>query len=186
MEYSGVADVITKTKCVNTPFGAPCTTKLKKDVRKKWERENPDHHTYVWGFDCNELDRAERLEKSMSAYDHEFPLITYGLTKEKVHKFASGLGLKRPKMYDLGYNNNNCIGCVKGGMYYWNKIRKDFPDVFEERAKLERKIGHSCIKGVFLDELDPSRGRIQDEIMDDCGISCELNLGRIKESLGIK
>ena len=183
MEYSGVNDVINKTKCVNTPFGAPCTTKLKKDVRKKWESEHPGHHTYVWGFDSNELDRANRLEKAMSDYDHEFPLIRYGLTKEKVHKFVSNLGIKRPKMYELGFQNNNCIGCVKGGMYYWNLIRKHFPDVFEERARLERKIGHSCIKGVFLDELDPERGRPQDEINNECGISCELNLDRLKESL---
>ena len=32
-------------------------------------------------------------------------------------------------MYDLGYPNNNCIGCIKGGMGYWNRIRKDFPDI---------------------------------------------------------
>lgn len=59
-------------------------------------------------------------------------------------------------MYDLGYPNNNCVGCVKGGMGYWNKIRVDFPEVFERRARQEREIGHSCIKGVFLDELDPN------------------------------
>lgn len=77
-------------------------------------------------------------------------------------------------MYDMGYNNNNCIGCVKGGMGYWNKIRKDFPEVFAARAKLERDIGHSCINGVFLDELDPNRGRMSKEIMQDCGIMCYL------------
>jgi len=76
-------------------------------------------------------------------------------------------------MYDLGYPNNNCIGCVKGGMGYWNKIRIDFPDVFEQRAKEERLIGHSCIKGCFLDELDPNRGR-NIEIFPECGIACEL------------
>lgn len=42
------------------------------------------------------------------------------------------------------------------------------------RAKLERDIGHSCINGVFLDELDPNRGRMSDEIMQDCGIMCYL------------
>jgi hypothetical protein len=79
-------------------------------------------------------------------------------------------------MYDLGYANNNCVGCVKGGMGYWNKIRKDFPDVFAQRAKEEREIGHSCIKGTFLDELEPGRGRMEQEIMEDCGIACELAL----------
>lgn len=77
-------------------------------------------------------------------------------------------------MYDMGYQNNNCVGCVKGGMGYWNKIRVDFPDVFDRMAMLEREIGHSCIKGVFLDELDPGRGRADKEIMPECGIMCQI------------
>ena len=78
-------------------------------------------------------------------------------------------------MYEIGYRNNNCIGCVKGGMGYWNRIRKDFPEVFEARAKLEREIGASCIKGVFLDELDPDRGKLEEEVMEDCNIICQIN-----------
>jgi hypothetical protein len=112
----------------------------------------------------------------MSDYEHEFPLIEHGLSKEDAHGMAQRLGLKRPVMYDLGYSNNNCLGCVKGGMGYWNKIRTDFPEVFTQRAREEREIGHSCIKGVFLDELDPRRGRAEDEVMEDCGIACELAL----------
>lgn len=84
-------------------------------------------------------------------------------------------------MYDLGYNNNNCIGCVKGGMGYWNKIRIDFPEVFESRSKLERKVGYTILKEadgtpLFLDELEPHRGRMTDEIMGECDIFCMLNL----------
>ena len=30
--------------------------------------------------------------------------------------------------------------------------------------------------GVYLDELDPNKGRIEDEIMQDCGIMCYLAL----------
>ena len=86
------------------------------------------------------------------------------------------LGLKRPAMYDLGYNINNCIGCVKGGMGYWNKIRVDFPDIFESRSKLEREIGSSILKECYLDELAPNRGRMSDEILTDCNIFCMLNI----------
>lgn len=176
--YESVDDVIEKTRCINTPFGAPCTKALKRDVRKEWEKKHPDHHIYVWGFDCTETKRAERLEKAMPDYEHEFPLIEHGLTKEEAHGLAWKLGLKRPAMYDLGYPNNNCVGCVKAGMGYWNKIRKDFPDVFERRAKQEREIGHSCIKGVFLDELEPDRGDMKTEVMEDCGIMCQLLANR--------
>ena len=101
-------------------------------------------------------------------------LIENGLSKAECHGMASKMGLKRPVMYDLGYPNNNCIGCVKGGMGYWNKIRIDFPDVFERRARQERDIRHSCIKGVYLDELAPDRGRMDMEVMEECSITCQL------------
>ena len=172
--YKDVDDVIVKTRCVNTPYGAPCTKYLKRDVRKEWENKNPDHHIYVWGFDRNEFQRAKRIEISMPDYEHEFPLIDNNLSKEDAHGIAERLGLKRPVMYDIGYLNNNCIGCVKGGKGYWNKIRKDFPEVFARRAEQEREIGHSCIKGTFLDELDPTKGNMKQDVMEECGIFCEL------------
>ncbi len=174
-KFKSVDDVIEKTKYINGPYGAACTQRLKIDVRRKWEEEHlGEMHTYVWGFDVDEKSRAERIVKRMPTVDHEFPLIEKGMTKEDAHGLAERLGIKRPIMYDLGYQNNNCVGCVKGGMWYWNKIRKDFPEVFARRAKQEREIGHSCIKGIYLDELDPRRGRKENEIMQDCSILCQL------------
>ena len=174
--YKDVDDVILRTRYVNGPGGAPCTRLLKKEVRREWERRNPDHHIYVWGLDAGEAKRAERLEAAMSDYEHEFPLIEHGMTKADAHGLAAKLGLRRPIMYDLGYSNNNCVGCVKGGKGYWNKIRKDFPEVFRRRAEEERIIGHSCINGTFLDELSPEAGRGEKEVMEDCSIICELAL----------
>lgn len=81
-------------------------------------------------------------------------------------------------MYEMGYPNNNCIGCVKGGMGYWNRIRNDFPEVFKARAELERKVGMTMLKDrngfIYLDELDPDRGNINTEIFPDCTIQCQL------------
>lgn len=179
-EYDSVEKAIRAAGVIRMVSGfAPCTAWLKKRVRKQWEIEHSDYEiTYVWGFDLNEKRRAENVVDTMIEFNHEFPLIDNNLLKQDCHAIAAKLGIKRPVMYDMGYNNNNCIGCVKGGMGYWNKIRVDFPEVFESRAKLERDIGASCINGCFLDELDPSRGRMSDEIMQDCGISCELALNK--------
>lgn len=157
-----------------------CTDYLKKRVRKEqfeYYHQN-DEITYVWGMDCSvrERNRAERVIEANPDFEHRFPLIEKNLTKQDCHAMSKRLGLKRPKMYDLGYQNNNCVGCVKGGMGYWNKIRKDFPEVFEARAKLERLLGCRCLKECFLDELDPNRGNADEEIMEDCGIFCEINL----------
>lgn len=157
-----------------------CTDYLKKRVRKEqfeYYHQN-DEVTYVWGMDCSahERARAERVVEVQPQFNHRFPLIEKNLTKQDCHAVARRLGLKRPLMYDLGYQNNNCVGCVKGGMGYWNKIRKDFPEVFESRAKLERLLGCRCLKECFLDELDPNRGNADEEIMEECGIFCEIAL----------
>lgn len=176
-EYDSVDDVILTARYINGTMGAACTRLLKRDVRRKWEIEHPGRHTYVWGYDVSEKHRAARTVMAMPEYNHEFPLIENGLTKAECHGMACNLDLKRPIMYDMGYPNNNCIGCVKGGMGYWNKIRRDFPDVFKRRAEEERLIGHSCIKGVYLDELDPDRGDMRLEVMEDCTITCQLLTG---------
>ena len=92
-------------------------------------------------------------------------------------------GIKIPVMYKIGYNNNNCIGCVKGGMGYWNKIRIDFPSVFEATAAIEREIGATCLKDekgiIYLDELDPSRGDPIKEIIPDCSLICQIEFQEI-------
>lgn len=187
-EYSCVDD------CVRTFGGfrnlrngfAPCTNWLKKRVRKQWEYEHSDFDiTYVWGMDAKERARAERLEESMPEFQHQFPLIEKNLVKEEVHGlFAKTFSFPRPVMYDLGYPNNNCIGCCKGGMGYWNRIRKDFPEVFRKRAELERAVGNTILKdsnGVpfYLDELDPEKGDFNTEVMPECGIFCYMADGTI-------
>lgn len=159
---------------------APCTGWLKKRVRKEWEQENRRYDlTYVWGFDMQEKNRAEKIVEANPQAKHEFPLIDRNLSKEEVHGlFERTFNFPRPVMYDMGYPNNNCIGCVKGGMGYWNRIRKDFPEVFESRAKLERTVEHSMLKDkngpVYLDELNPDRGDMNTEIFPECGFMCYL------------
>lgn len=155
--------------------GAACTHRLKRLVRKDFERKHKGQLRIVWGYDCTEEKRRDRIEQTMWEYEHAFPLIDQRITKREAHQILEASHISRPAMYDLGYHNNNCIGCVKGGMGYWNKIRRDFPKVFQSRAVLERLIGFPIIKkDVWLDELDPERGRHAGPICGDCGFMCEL------------
>ena len=108
--------------------------------------------------------------------------------RDKPLKTSSGLGKSGnfQKMYKLGYNNNNCIGCVKGGMGYWNKIRVDFPLHFDRMAKLERQIGYTCLHNdkegnIYLDELDPKRGRMTKEVMPNCGLVCDVEFADLED-----
>lgn len=159
---------------VRSPSGAPCTKILKRQVRKKFENEYQGKLKIVWGLDAGEKQRIERIRDNMPLHEHIFPLADKNIHKPHAHEILKASGIKRPAMYEMGYRNNNCIGCVKGGAGYWNKIRVDFPEVFESRSKLERLIGYSIVKGSYLDELDPNAGRHEGPIIDDCGIMCEL------------
>ena len=163
-----------KSGFVNSPYGAPCTRLLKKRVRAIYEQENNGEYIYYWGMDLSEKNRADRIIDTNPLQEHRFPLIENNITKENAHGMLKKAGIKRPVMYDLGYPNNNCIGCVKGGMGYWNAIRRDFPEVFKKRADTERKIGGTIFKEFYLDELPEDRGRDLKIIVEDCGLFCEI------------
>lgn len=160
---------------INGRNGAACSRMLKRELRKQWEIKNMffNRFRYVWGMDAQERDRAERIVEDMPEIEHVFPLIDFGISKKEAHGILSKHGVRRPRMYDLGYSNNNCIGCVKGGRGYWNKIRKDFPDVFKRRCEMERVIGATCLNGTYLDKLDPKTGREQGVIVPECGAACQ-------------
>jgi 3'-phosphoadenosine 5'-phosphosulfate sulfotransferase (PAPS reductase)/FAD synthetase len=180
-KYSDVFDVINKTRFINSPYGARCTNELKQKVRLSYEKNHPEITHQVWGFEFNpkEINRAKRLEAKYKDHEHLFPLIDSQITKPDALNMLKDANIAFPSMYLLGYNNSNCVGCVKGGMAYWNKIRVDFPEVFNTMAITERKINRSCLKTSFLDELDPSRGRGQPPLVSDCGSvgeGCEIEL----------
>jgi hypothetical protein len=163
---------------------------LKKEVRFELEKayaltlfNEQTIKGQIWGFEfeAKEVNRAIRHLQQYPETKPLFPLIEKGLTKDMCAGLLLGAGIELPEMYKLGYSNNNCICCVKGGMWYFNKIRIDFPVHFERMAKLERQVGYSCINGLFLDELKPGQGRKSKEIMPNCGNICEVDFSDIPD-----
>lgn len=167
-KYSDIYDVFEKTRFLRSRQGARCTTELKKNVRKAYQRVDDLH---IFGFTVEESHRIDRFYKENPDVLAEFPLLDNHVNKSACHKNIREAGIDLPAMYKLGYHNNNCIGCVKGKKGYWNKIRKDFPDAFDRMSKLERKLNFSLCD-VFLDELPPNAGRYQDEPDIECGVLC--------------
>jgi len=160
-----------KTSAMNIKGSAPCTQKLKKQVRQKFETPNDRQ---VFGYTAEEQQRMNRFIDANNDVDIWCPLIDKGLTKEDCLAMLENAKIELPEMYRLGYNNNNCIGCVKGGMGYWNKIKVDFPEHFDRMAKLERFKNQSVLKDRFLDELKISDGNYPTESRIECSIFCQL------------
>lgn len=151
---------------------AKCSEVLKKRVRKDFEKKIGETRN-VWGFDANEKKRINRTKELQP--DDLFPLYEANLKKSDVHFILKEKGIKLPWMYEK-YKNNNCIGCIMGGKGYWNQIREDFPEVFQRRSAMERKIGASIINGTYLDELKLGEGR-NDAVMPECSIYCQMQRG---------
>jgi hypothetical protein len=176
-KYTDIFDVFDKTGWLVGPGGARCTTELKKKVRRAYQT---DGDTHVFGYTSEEQHRADHLAVGEPDLRCEFPLIDRGFTKEDCLKAIYRAGIELPMMYRMGYANNNCIGCVKGGAGYWNKIRFDFPEAFARMAKQERKmdvaINKTYIDGkrinVFLDELPVGMGNQEAEPNIECGVLC--------------
>jgi len=157
--------------------GAPCTLWLKKKARQEFEnRMNIDHH--VFGFTIDEAKRHERFV--LTERDNVLPiLIDAKLSKNDCFKIIRSHGIKLPEIYNLGFPNANCIGCVKAtSPTYWNKVRETFPEVFHVRCKQSREIGAKLVryKGnrIFLDELPiDAKGRDMKTNDFECGLFCE-------------
>lgn len=182
--YRDHQHVAEKDGYINGPSGARCTLVLKRRVRAKFQRHDDIH---IWGYTSEEVQRAADFEENNPELKCAWPLIEAGLSKTDCLGLIHRAGIEIPTMYKLGYANNNCVACWKGGMGYWNKIRVDFPERFAEAARICRVVGRSPIKDkkgnpIFLDELDPNAGRDVPEPSIECGLVCNATHHQITEN----
>lgn len=116
------------------------------------------------------------------------PLIEHKLTKANVLAMVQSAGIDLPAMYQLGFHNNNCIGCVKAtSPAYWALVRKCFPSEFYRIAGLARELGaRLAIVGqtkdengkrknirAFIDEI-PRDQSVKDPIAPHCDFLCHF------------
>ena len=163
---------------IRTPKGAPCTRALKKQIRERFEKPTDRQ---VFGYTAEEQARLDRFIDANADVNIWTPLIDKGLGTEDCLAMLKYAGIELPAMYKLGYHNNNCIGCVKGGMGYWNKIKVDFPEHFDRMAKLERFKKQTIFKDRYLDELKPTDGNYPQEPNIECSIFCQIAEQELKE-----
>ena len=178
-KYEDIWDVYEKTKYIAGIDGARCSLELKKRVRQEFE--DVENDIQVFGFDVDEIKRAEKFKKNNPEVILATPLIKENLSKSDCLEIVASAGIEIPMMYKLGYKNNNCIACCKGAKGYWNKIRIDFPEYFDRMAKMESDLGATLNimnvngkrKRVSLNDLPPDAGNYKSELPISCGLLCE-------------
>jgi len=168
-EYSDIFDVFNKTGWLVGRQMARCTIELKRAVREAYQQIGDVH---ILGLTADEPRRIARFEQDNPEIYLLWLLRDAGMRKQDCLDMLNRAGIELPAMYRLGYKNNNCIGCVKGGKGYWNKIRRDFPESFKRMAVQERRMDARIFADVWLDELDPGVGRYESELVFECGVTC--------------
>lgn len=173
--YVTIDEVFEKTRYMSGINGARCTTELKKIPRLQFAQPDDIH---VFGFTSNESKRIRDFEKRNPDLRLLWILRDLGITKTDCF-LRLPVAIQHPTMYHLGFNNNNCPGCVKASSpWYWDKVRLHFPDVFKRRCEQSRKLGVRLVEihhheRIFLDELPPGpfkqRGRRENV---SCGPEC--------------
>jgi hypothetical protein len=188
LAYNGsVHNVIERRQYISGVKGAPCTRLLKKQVREEFQLAT-DTHIFGYTYDPIDIERFDRFIDANNI-DVFAPLIEKHITHANCLSLVQDAGIELPIMYKLGYQHNNCIGCVKSsGAGYWNKIKIDFPVEFDRMATVSRGLGVRMVQitkdkkqvRIFLDELEAGTGRYQDEPEIQCGAFCEAVKDEIK------
>jgi 3'-phosphoadenosine 5'-phosphosulfate sulfotransferase (PAPS reductase)/FAD synthetase len=157
--------------------GAPCTSELKVAPRLDFERPS-DSHVFGYTSDAADAARATRMLETYPLMKQRHPLIEKGLTKAAVLAMVQGAGIELPPMYALGFQNNNCIPCVKAtSPAYWALVRQQFPAQFERMVKLSRELGVRLARlgeeRVFIDEI-PLDHPTTNPIAPACDFLCHI------------
>ncbi len=169
-------EVFKRKRYLKGQHGAPCRKALKGDVLDA--ASLPDD-IFVLGYTAEEEHRVLEFQDANNGRRIICPLIDRGLMKSDCLAMVERAGIALPAMYLLGYNNNNCKCCVKGGEGYFNRQRIDFPANFVALADVQEAIGPGAY--LFRDrkttvryslrDLPPGKGR-HDEPEISCSAFC--------------
>ena len=102
----------------------------------------------IVGFSAKEPKRvANAVAKAHHrGYWPRFPMIETGTTKQQAVDWCLSLDVRPSAMYCWA-EHANCVGCVKGGMAYWQAVAKNAPEVYAQRVALEEEFGHGILRG---------------------------------------
>jgi 3'-phosphoadenosine 5'-phosphosulfate sulfotransferase (PAPS reductase)/FAD synthetase len=175
--YASTWDVFERRRYLAGIDGALCTVELKVMPRLAWQQPH-DVHVFGYTADAADVTRASRLRETYFEMQIRTPLIDRGLTKAAVIDMIDRAGIRPPPMYALGFQNNNCIPCVKAtSPNYWALVRREFPAEFDRMAKLARELDVRLCRindeRRFIDEI-PIDWPVVEAIAPACDFLCHI------------
>lgn len=171
--YADIDQVFKEHRYLAGPKGARCTVEMKRVPRFEFQQPD-DIHTF--GYTKDEAPRIKRFEQNNPELTVDWILLRHDMTKNACMWMVSKAGIALPILYQQGFKNNNCLGCVKAtSPQYWNRVRTFYPDVFARRCQQSRELDVRLVRvsneRIFLDELPFVDGPITEDI--SCGPVCQ-------------
>ena len=120
-----------------------CSRILKMEQTRKFAQEGD---TLWWGIDFEEKHRSIAIERNWAAagIHSRFPLIENLVTHSERFEWLDEIGIKPPRMYELGFAHANCAGmCVRGSMGHWAHLYRTWPENYayaEEREQAWQRL----------------------------------------------
>jgi hypothetical protein len=171
-------EVFRRERYMKGRTGAPCTKILKRRLLDTWKQPGD---VMVFGYTAEEAERLDDFRERNPDRPVIAPLIDRGLGKEDCKAILLRAGIELPLMYRMGYDNANCIGCVKGGEGYFRAIRQDFPEQFEALCLIQDELGPGSYlfrnrdTNVRFSLRDLGNGPVRrNEKIPSCSFFCEI------------
>jgi 3'-phosphoadenosine 5'-phosphosulfate sulfotransferase (PAPS reductase)/FAD synthetase len=125
---------------------APCTFILKQKPCRDWMSEHAppgDTIAYV-GIEPNDRDRRRipAIARNWQPWRTEFPLADGpDATKDELLDEVRALGIRPPRLYELGFPHNNCGGsCVRAGQRQWLHLLATLPERYAHAEAKEEEL----------------------------------------------
>lgn len=112
----------------------PCSKILKRQLGRRWIRENAPDATLYFGIDWTEVHRLDRIRSAWEPWTVEAPMTEppYRLRAEMIADLEAS-GIRPPRLYGLGFEHNNCGGgCVKAGIGHFTQLLRVWPERYAE------------------------------------------------------
>jgi len=186
-KWADTWDVWEKRRFLSGHKGAPCTGELKVAPRLLFQQPD-DVHVFGYTADANDVQRANALREHWPELRIITPLIDRGITKAACLAMIENAGIAPPRVYAMGFQNANCIPCVKAtSPAYWALVRQEFPMQFHRMADLSRSLNARLSRiddvRIFIDEI-PADHPTTEPLAPECDFLCSLAEQEVFENGG--
>jgi hypothetical protein len=136
-------------RIINGKRLAKCSLLLKTQIIDDYidSRYGGLDQTRVFGYTWDEQHRMQAVARNLAPVECWFPLAEPPyLDKCAIAKTAKDMGIAPPRLYQQGFQHNNCGGgCVWAGQAHWAHVYRTLPTVYarweEEEQRFQRETG---------------------------------------------